>query len=114
MFLFTTKGRSPVRGNSDRMREAGGAGTKELSNTVQGVVPTPPGIVMVAPPEAPRNAEGAQRRPRCRTTEVGNNATNNTSIIKAGAPAFGCTVHLLRLQAPRAAYAHKSPGQQQV
>src|SRR5215212_6586171 len=86
MFLFTTKGRSPVRGNSDRMREAGGAGTKELSNTVQGVVPTPPGIVMVAPPEAPRNAEGAQRRPRCRTTEVGNNATNNTSIIKAGTP----------------------------
>jgi hypothetical protein len=47
-------------------------------------------------------------------TEVGNNATNNSSIIKAGAPAFGCTVHLLRLQAPRAAYAHKSPGQQQV
>jgi hypothetical protein len=42
------------------------------------------------------------------------NAANNTSIIKAGAPAFGCTVHLLRLQAPRAAYAHKSPGQQQV
>jgi hypothetical protein len=34
--------------------------------------------------------------------------------IKAGAPAFGCTVHPLRLQAPRAAYAHKSPGQQQV
>src|SRR5215212_7082956 len=31
--------------------------------------------------------------------------------IKAGAPAFGCTVHPLRLQAPRAAYAHKSPGQ---
>src|SRR5215208_2519342 len=31
-------------------------------------------------------------------------------IIKAGAPAFGCTVHPLRLQAPRAAYAHKSPG----
>src|SRR5215216_2247038 len=30
--------------------------------------------------------------------------------IKAGAPAFGCTVHPLRLQAPRAAYAHKSPG----
>ena len=34
--------------------------------------------------------------------------------IKAGALAFGCTVHPLRLQAPRAAYAHKSPGQQQV
>jgi hypothetical protein len=33
------------------------------------------------------------------------------SIIEAGAPAFGCTVHPLRLQAPRAAYAHKSPGQ---
>jgi hypothetical protein len=32
-------------------------------------------------------------------------------IIEAGAPAFGCTVHPLRLQAPRAAYAHKSPGQ---
>ena len=42
------------------------------------------------------------------------NAANNTSIIKAGAPAFGCTVHLLCLQAPSAAYAHKSPGQQQV
>src|SRR5215211_9077807 len=32
-------------------------------------------------------------------------------IIGAGAPAFGCAVHPLRLQAPRAAYAHKSPGQ---
>src|SRR5215210_9196723 len=32
-------------------------------------------------------------------------------IIEAGAPAFGCTMHPLRLQAPRAAYAHKSPGQ---
>jgi hypothetical protein len=33
--------------------------------------------------------------------------------IKAGAPALGCTVHPLRLQAPRAAYAHKSTGQGQ-
>ena len=68
---------------------------------------------MLASSEVPRNVEG-RKEGRVVCTEVGNNATNNTSIIKAGAPAFGCTVHLLRLQAPRAAYAHKSPGQQQV
>ena len=30
---------------------------EELSNTVPEVVPAPPGIVMVAPPEIPRNAQ---------------------------------------------------------
>ena len=58
-----------------------------LWHALRTVVPAPPGVVMVAPPEVPRNAEGgAKRRPRCRRTEVGNNATNNTSIIKARRP----------------------------
>ena len=62
--------------------------------------------LMVAPPAVPRNAEGrAKGRSKKRAA---------SDRIKAGAPAFGCTVHPLRLQAPRAAYAHKSPGQQQV
>jgi hypothetical protein len=66
---------------------------------------------MVAPPEIPRNAERAQCEGR-----VGEGCPKSAAkgIIKAGAPAFGCTVHPLRLQAPRAAYAHKSPGKQQV
>ena len=42
------------------MIEAGVTSRKELSNTVLGVVPAPPGIDMVASPEVPRNAEGAQ------------------------------------------------------
>src|SRR5215207_7050053 len=49
----------------------------------------------------------AKRRPR----QGGVPKSAAKGIIEAGAPAFGCTVHPLRLQAPRAAYAHKSPGQ---
>src|SRR5918996_2451595 len=60
---------------------------------------------MLAPLEVPRYAKGrAKGRSKKRAA---------SDRIKAGAPAFGCTVHPLRLQAPRAAYAHKSPGQQQ-
>jgi hypothetical protein len=44
------------------MREADEASTKELSNTVRGVVPAPPGVVMVAPPTVPRNAERGGRK----------------------------------------------------
>jgi hypothetical protein len=33
-----------------------------------------------------QRSRGVKRRPRCVSTEVGNNATNNTSIIKAGTP----------------------------
>ena len=60
-------------------------------------MPAPPGIVMVSPPEVRSNAEGApKRRPRPRG--VARSAAKG--IIEAGAPAFGCTVHPLRLQAP--------------
>jgi hypothetical protein len=72
------------------------------------VVPAPPGVVMVAPHEAPRNAERTQSEVRA---TGGHPKSAARGIIEAGAPAFGCTVHPLRLQAPRAAYAHKSPGQ---
>jgi hypothetical protein len=51
------------------MREADEASTKELSNTVQGVVLAPPGIVILAPPEVPRNAERAQSTGRTRQVE---------------------------------------------
>jgi hypothetical protein len=49
-----------VVGSSDRMREAGGPSTSSRNTPGSGVVPAPPGIVMVALPEVPRNAEGAQ------------------------------------------------------
>src|SRR5215218_4489751 len=88
-------------GGSDPMIEAG------VPSTGGWVVPAPPGVVMVSPPEVRCNAEGApKRRPRPR----GVTRSAAKGIIEAGAPAFGCTVHPLRLQAPRAAYAHKSPG----
>jgi len=50
-------------------------------------VPAPPGIVMVAPLEPPRNAEGVRSEGRvvCVVLGVRTNAANNTSIIKAGA-----------------------------
>src|SRR5215208_4622521 len=41
-------------GGSDPMREAG------VPSTGGWVVPAPPGILMVAPPEVPRNAQRAQ------------------------------------------------------
>src|SRR5829696_1452248 len=58
------KSRSPAQGgcgSSDPMREAG------VPSTGGWVVPAPPGVVMFAPPTAPRNAERAQSegpRPR--------------------------------------------------
>src|SRR5215204_4167491 len=53
------KGPEPVsHGSSDPMREAGAPSTGGW------VVPAPPGVVMVALPEVPRNAGGAMRRQR--------------------------------------------------
>jgi hypothetical protein len=50
-----------------------------------GSVLAPPGVVMVAPQTALRNAEGAMRRPRWwRMAQY--NAANNRGIIKAGTP----------------------------
>src|SRR5829696_2574939 len=67
---------------------------------------------MVALPEVPRNASrGFRAEGRAWEDGEHHGAAPDVSIIQAGAPAFGCTVHPLRLQAPRAAYAHKSPGQ---
>ena len=40
----------------------------------------PPGVVMVAPPEVPRNAKAALPK------EGGESAANDMSIIRAGAP----------------------------
>jgi len=43
------------------MIEAGAPSTDGLAKTLLGsVVPAPPGIVMVAPPEVPRNASEAR------------------------------------------------------
>jgi hypothetical protein len=70
-------------------------------------VRAPPAVVMVAPLEVPRNTSRTQSEGRAKQGPK----SAARGIIKAGAPAFGCTVHPLRLQAPRAAYAHKSPGQ---
>src|SRR5215213_9063937 len=44
-------------------------------------------VVLVYIRNTLRHGTGAKRRPRCGSSEVGNNATNNTSIIEAGAPA---------------------------
>ena len=51
------------------MIEAGVPSTRRmLQHAVRGIVPVPPGVVMVAPIEVLRNAEeGAKRRPRCLT-----------------------------------------------
>jgi hypothetical protein len=46
------------------MIEAGAPSTGESCHSALGGVPAPPGVVMVAPPEVPRNAEGAQREGR--------------------------------------------------
>jgi hypothetical protein len=43
-----------------RMREAGEPSTSEVSGgSSRGSVPAPPGAVMIAPPEVPRNAKAA-------------------------------------------------------
>jgi hypothetical protein len=66
------------------MIEAGATSTWVQQCAVRSVVPAPPGVIMVAPPTVPRNAEGAQsERPRCLTGARQNNAANNTRIIKA-------------------------------
>src|SRR5215204_6732427 len=52
------KGRSPVAWELRPMREAG------VPSTGGWVVPAPPGVVMLAPPEVPRNAERAQSEGR--------------------------------------------------
>src|SRR5215208_3291892 len=95
------------------MREAGAPSTNWSSSRMfsrGGSVLAPPGILMVAPPEVPRNASRTRKDAKLRAAPFDLSGAAK-GIIEAGAPAFGCTVHPLRLQAPRAAYAHKSPGQ---
>src|SRR5215213_5218920 len=48
----------------------------ESCHSALGGVRAPPGILIVAPPEIPRNAEWAQRRPRCR--RMGKSTTRPT------------------------------------
>jgi hypothetical protein len=50
-------------------------------------VPAPPRVVMVSPPEVPRNASEARAESEGRVRGVGKTgAADNRSIIKAGAP----------------------------
>ena len=61
------KGRSPVRGNSDPMREAGATSTDWSSSRIfsrGGSVLAPPGVVMLALPTVPRNASREQSEGR--------------------------------------------------
>jgi len=69
------------------MMEAGAPSTGGCCRSYGRSVPVPPGMVMLAPPEVPRNAEGAQRKAALvEDVPVPQyNAANNTSIIKAGA-----------------------------
>ena len=60
------------------MIETGGARTEVT--TVLSELCAPPGVVMVAPPEVPRNAKAALPK------EGGESAANDMSIIRAGAP----------------------------
>jgi hypothetical protein len=46
------------------MIEAGAPSTRKSCRFVVWGVPAPPGVVMIASPEVPRNEEGAKRRPR--------------------------------------------------
>src|SRR5215213_6086864 len=56
---------------------------------------------MVALPEVPRNASrGFRAKGHAWEDGEHHGAAPDVSIIEAGAPAFGCTVHPLRLQAP--------------
>ena len=70
------------------MIEAGEPRTWVQQYAVRSVVPVPPGVVILAPPEFPRNAEG--RKVKAALVEDDPvpqyNAANNTSIIKAGTP----------------------------
>jgi hypothetical protein len=51
---------------SDRSRW--GRARVGFRNAIRSLVPAPPGVVILAPPEVPRNAEGgAKLRPRCLT-----------------------------------------------
>jgi hypothetical protein len=51
------------------MREAGAPSTKELPNTVRGVVPAPPRIDMVASPKIQRNTEREHSEGRAKSEE---------------------------------------------
>jgi hypothetical protein len=62
MFLFTTKGRSPIAWELRPMREAGALSTGRC-NAFRGVIASP-GIGMFAPLALLRNAEGTQSEGR--------------------------------------------------
>jgi hypothetical protein len=67
------------------MIEAGAPSTEEATRKLRlciGEVPAPPGIVMLAPPEVPRNAERAQ----CEGRAKGRSKSAAEASIKAGAP----------------------------
>jgi hypothetical protein len=63
------------------MIEAGATSTRRSCNALGKGVPAPPGVVMLAPPEVPRNAESAQSEGRAEV--MGKSAAEDS--IKAGA-----------------------------
>ncbi len=75
------------------MREAGAPSTGELregcNRALRSVVPAPPGVVMVAPPEVPRNAEGAQIEGRAK--EYQESAAKGSIEARARKPRPGAT-----------------------
>jgi hypothetical protein len=61
------KGRSPVARGLRPMIEAGGPSTSEFRDgPIRSVVPVPPTVVMVSPPQIPRNTSRAQCEGRAR------------------------------------------------
>jgi hypothetical protein len=63
------------------MIEAGATSTRRSCNALGKGVPAPPGVVMLAPPEVPRNAESAQSEGRA---EVMGKSAAEDSIKAAG------------------------------
>jgi hypothetical protein len=59
------------------MREAGTPSTGEVEGCFLRSVPAPPGVVMLAPPEIPRNAQPGKVRPRRLSIRNGGAASNN-------------------------------------
>jgi hypothetical protein len=53
---------APLRESSDPMIDAGAPSTGVLQKSVRTVVRAPPGVVMVSPSEAPRNASEARAK----------------------------------------------------
>ena len=70
------------------MKEAGAPSTDSLA-CGRSVVPTPPGVVMLALPTVPRNAKGRKakgRKAKAAPGTMGRTSAARGSIIESGAP----------------------------